>query len=51
MKYFLKYKEKKLPGHKNNTKETEIESDVLGSYTGVPQDEFGSIPSQDADDL
>lgn len=27
----------------------EIESDVLGSYTGTPED--GGVPEQDADDL
>ena len=26
-------------------------SDVLGSYTGIPQDENDLIPVQDADDL
>lgn len=32
----------KLPGN--------IASDVLGSYTGVPEDEY-DLPVQDADDL
>ncbi len=27
----------------------EIESDILGSYTGTPED--GEVPEQDADDL
>lgn len=29
----------------------EINSDVLGSYTGIPEDPDDVIPTQDADDL
>lgn len=29
----------------------EVETDVLGSYTGVPQDPDDLIPVQDVDDL
>lgn len=29
----------------------EMQSDVLGSYTGVPQDPDDLMPVQDADDL
>lgn len=31
--------------------ECEIRSDVLGSYTGVPDDDDYDVPVQDADDL
>lgn len=33
----------------NHSKEKSIQSDVLGSYTGVPYS--GDVPEQDADDL
>lgn len=36
------------PGYEQ---ENEIRSDVLGSYTGVPEDSEYDIPVQDADDL
>ncbi len=31
--------------------DNDIRSDVLGSYTGVPEDEEFDVPVQDADDL
>lgn len=33
----------------NHSKKESIQSDVLGSYTGVPYS--GAVPEQDADDL
>ncbi len=33
----------------NHSKAESIQSDVLGSYTGVPYS--GAVPEQDADDL
>lgn len=35
----------------NDLMSREMKSDVLGSYTGVPQDPDDLIPVQDADDL
>lgn len=34
-----------------NLMEKKLDTDVLGSYTGIPQDENDLIPVQDADDL
>ncbi len=39
------------PVHDGYEQENEIRSDVLGSYTGTPEDDEYEIPVQDADDL
>ena len=41
----------KKPVTERYEQESDIRSDVLGSYTGVPDDEEYEIPVQDADDL
>ena len=45
----LRKKKKPEPGPRPGQAQREIHSDVLGSYTGVP--EGGGEPEQDADDL
>ncbi len=42
---------KKKVNIKSLVDEFKSETDKMGSYTGVPSDEFGEHPVQDADDL
>lgn len=41
----------KKPTPDGYEQENEIRSDVLGSYTGIPDENEYEIPVQDADDL